>query len=535
MDWALLHEAECGDVLPVFLYERCEAWQAEARAFAESNPNAVFTLDEVNTAFALRAAIGFIRHNNPSSQQFLQFLLGIPSVVAQAHTVVRDEENAILRAAIRHENQRAIQLLMTIPQVYALAQAHNFYADDVTGNVDLRAIVRDRESSLRALSPSEQRRLSRLKEHYAHTAFISADQLLEALRVNLRKRYEDEPARITLNGKVLNLPLAWDAFQRLGLTGEARASALRAYYSHIVHTALRWILKPNPWMAVNASFAEGNPRAGSGYSSFEGYSKEIVLLWAAAADETAAPIRGHTLEGRMNHFIAELALINRAHNWDKIRPEKRLDGTEVMEYYDDLEGDKPSCYSGCLRRLFQSIIGHPLLRELGSELLDEELRDFARAHFTSRITPHNLQQLRGVGEALVDLKPLSEQQIEILRGMDLSEQEFNTFIDNLSVKYKMEWRPSHVAYLKERIALKEGASYHVTRLWSLVDFAQLLESQKRSVTATASTSGFFAATSGAAASSVPVSDDRARRDRPEEDFEEQESDLSQTYKRRRQS
>ncbi|KTD52949.1 hypothetical protein [Legionella quateirensis] len=542
MDWALLHQAECGDVLPVFLYERCETWQAEARAFAESNPNAVFTLDEANTAFALRAAIGFTRHNNPSAQQFLRFLLGIPSVVAQAHAAVRDEENALLRAAIRHENHRAIQLLMTIPQVYALAQAHNFYADDISGNVDLRAIAQDRESSLRALTPLEKRRLSRLQKHYAEKIFggedkmdsIRVNQLLEALRNYLRKCYEAKPARIIINGKELILPLAWDAFQRLNLTGEVRACALRAYYTHTVHTALRWILKPNPWMAVNASFAENDPRKGLGYSSFEGYSKEIVLLWAAAADTTAAPTEGHTLEGRIVHFITELALINRAHNWDKKRLAKRLDGTEFMEHYDDLEGDNPSCFSGDLRRLFQSITGHPLVRALGTELLDAELRDFARAHFSSRITPQNLQQLRGIAEALVDLKELSEQRMETLRGLDISEQDFNTFIEKLSEKYEMEWKPCHLAYLKERIALKEGASYHVTRLWSLVDFAQLLESQKPSVTATTSTSGFFAASSGAA-SSVPVSDDRAKRDRPEENSEEQNSELSQTQKRSRHS
>ncbi|MBL7481470.1 hypothetical protein [Legionella bononiensis] len=544
MDWALLHQAECGDVLPVFLYECCEVWQAEARALTESNPNEVFMLDEANTAFALRVAIGLTRHNWPASQHFLQFLLRIPSVAAQAHAVVRDEENALLRAAIRHENQRAIQLLMEIPQVYELAQAHNFYADDISGNVDLRAIAQDRESSLRALTPLEKRRLSRLQKHYVQKIFggedkidpIRVNQLLEELRDYLRKCYEAKPARITLNGKDLILPLSWDAFQRLDLTGEARASALRAYYTHTVHTALRWILKPNPWMAVNASFAENNPRAGLGYSSFEGYSKEIVLLWAAATDATAAPTEGHTLHGRMFHFITELALINRAHNWDKKRPAKRLDGTEFMEQYDDLEGDKPSCFSGGLRRIFQSITAHPLMRALGTELLDAELRDFARAHFSSRITPQNLQQLRGIAEALVDLKELSDQQIETVRRLDISEQEFNTFIEKLSEKYKMEWKPCHEAYLKERIAPRKGASYHVTRLWSLVDFAQLLESQKLSVTTTASTSGFFAATSGAAASSsVPVSDDRAKRDRPEEDSEEQESELSQTQKRSRHS
>ncbi|STX61209.1 ankyrin repeat domain-containing protein [Legionella moravica] len=533
MDWALLHQAECGDVLSVFLYERCESWHAEAVAFAKSNPDSVFTLDEANTAFALRAAIALTRHNSPASQQLLRFLLRIPSVRAQAHTMLLNEENALLRTAIRHQNQGAIQLLMAIPQVHDLAQAHNYYADDVTGDVDIRAIALDRESSLRALSPLEQLRFSRLKEHYAHTAFLSTDHLLEELRDYLRTRYEAKPARITLHGKDLVLPLTWDAFQQLGLSGEARASALRAYYAHDVHTALRWILKPNPWMAANASFAEGEPEAGLGYAPFEGYSKEIVLLWAAATDEKAEPTQGHTLKGRINHFIAELALINRAHNWDKIRPAKRRDGREVKEYYDDQKGDNPSCYSGCLRRLFQSIIGHPLLRALGTELLDEELREFARGYFASRITPDNLKQLGEIKQVLVDMHALNEQQRELLRGLDISEQEFNAFIEKLSEKYKMEWKPVHVAYLKERIALKESAAYHVTRLWSLVDFPRLLESQKISATATASTSGFFAATSGTASSSVPVSDDRAKRDRPDEDYEEQDSDQDQALKRSR--
>ncbi|WP_193786736.1 hypothetical protein, partial [Legionella moravica] len=81
------------------------------------------------------------------------------------------------------------------------------------------------------------------------------------------------------------------------------------------------------------------------------------------------------------------------------------------------------------------------LRALGTELLDEELREFARGYFASRITPDNLKQLGEIKQVLVDMHALNEQQRELLRGLDISEQEFNAFIEKLSEKYKMEWKP----------------------------------------------------------------------------------------------
>ena len=102
------------------------------------------------------------------------------------------------------------------------------------------------------------------------------------------------------------------------------------------------------------------------------------------------------LRAVLRNLLQELALIGRAHNWDKTRPVED-DGNPILEAagnprteeYDDLEGDRPSCYSGVKRRLFQSVHGHPLLRIFTKEIIAKELYDFVRQHLQNAISKNN--------------------------------------------------------------------------------------------------------------------------------------------------
>ena len=99
------------------------------------------------------------------------------------------------------------------------------------------------------------------------------------------------------------------------------------------------------------------------------------------------PTDGFSFESRLSLFVEELALIGRAHNWDETRivtdaagqPILDEDDNPMREEYDDLEGDRPSCFSGVKRRLFQSVHGHPLFRILTQETIAKELQRLCAA------------------------------------------------------------------------------------------------------------------------------------------------------------
>ncbi|MCW0218732.1 MAG: hypothetical protein OJI67_10470, partial [Prosthecobacter sp.] len=337
----------------------------------------------------------------------LRFLLTIPAIATRADL----NGNELLRLALSTANRGAAEILLTQARVREHAVAHHYYVNDINSALDLQQIANDRESSMRTLTVAEQRRLSRVIAHYQpELERLGTTNIMELLREHLREHYENNPAVITVEGQAYTLPLNWSDFAGMPLSPEARQLANQAYYQHPTHTALRWLMRPNPWMAANAPYVQGQPAQGEGYSTFENYSGLISMLWLATSDEEAPGIDGHTCASRIEHFIRELALIGRAHNWDQTREVLLSDGTLSREEYDDLQGDRPSCYSGVNRRLFQAVIGHTLMRPFGYDLLDLELKEFARAHFLRRINRQNLILLHEVRAALAAWEPLTPAQ-----------------------------------------------------------------------------------------------------------------------------
>ena len=98
-------------------------------------------------------------------------------------------------------------------------------------------------------------------------------------------------------------------------------------------------------MNPNAAYVITNEDKTQSWSSFEEYQLLISMLYLAAKDDVTPATEGYTVETRLSHFIQELALIGRAHNWNDTR--KRC-GKE--EEYDNLEADRLSCTSGVKRR-----------------------------------------------------------------------------------------------------------------------------------------------------------------------------------------
>ncbi|WP_133131219.1 ankyrin repeat domain-containing protein [Legionella yabuuchiae] len=444
-----MHDREYGEayVYP-FLSDKISSLRERKDQYEDDNPNGVFDLEEVNEAevcfYMIRNLIR--RSQDPSATNQLSlfndihFLLSLPAVRGLAHQSVNEgEENELVRFAFGIGNQTAVSLLMQLPEVRRLAARNNYYHREAQGDIDLRAIAQDRESSMVALSLPERKLINKVTSYYQESihAMGGLDEGLEFVKAALKERYEAHPAvmihqNTSGRARQINLPLEWGDLQalkkgrhgQLGLTNRQYQAALEAYYQHDVHTAYRYLSKPNHWMAPNASYVyvyerDGRPTTDR-YSTFEEYKALIVPFYLAAIDEASEPVDGYSLEGRIEAFIKQLALIGRAHNWDKSRkivvegPRPKGDVSQeplylkneaaqyVTEEYDDLEGDKPSCYSGVNRRLFQSVLGHPLFKPLNATLVLQTLNEKIRAYYQEAITRDNAPQLKKAYEALIE-------------------------------------------------------------------------------------------------------------------------------------
>jgi hypothetical protein len=223
-------------------------------------------------------------------------------------------------------------------------------------------------------------------------------------------------------------------------------------------------------MHQQAAYVNVNPATHEMWSTFEEYQPVICLYYLAAIDDKSPPIDGYTLETRLEGFIDELALIARAHNWDRTRvktnEEGELvldeDGTPIEEEYDDLEGDRPSCFSGVKRRLFQSVKGHLLLIMLTGEIIREELRVFVRQHFKDTVNKGNCSGLKKAWDACAGEGPTDED-LAKLRELNISPEKQTAFITSLGEKYGHQFtaEPAFLLQIKAAFTLKGEQDAHV--------------------------------------------------------------------------
>ncbi len=476
---AEMHQHEYGEyyVNPL-IQNALTALRAMKTALELESPNAVFNInDETQATRCFYMIRNLIRRNQPALIDDIRFLLAIPAVKALAHTpVINNEPNELLRLALTTGHQEAAAVLLAIPAVHALAAQHQFYRQEAGGRFDLSALARDRESSMRALSTSEQQRLTAAISRYEPMIKAAGvDNIMSDLRQTLSARYAEEPARIPGGqGVLIALPQDWQTFQALNLTAQQRGEALKAYCQHKDHTAWRYLLKPNPWMAMNASYVNANPgNVLEKWSTFEEYKPLISMLYLAAIDEGVPPTNGYTLETRLSHLIDELAHIGRAHNWDKTR----VNACGASEEYDDLKGDKPSCFSGVKRRLFQAIQGHPLFEMLTLDDVKQELRDFMREHFTQHIAEDNLAELT---DACVRLYEGAECDV-CFAPLNVSETDQHAFLQYMEARYALQFTidDRFEQHIKTSFTLTKDFPSHVARFAVATSFDDLLSRKRK--------------------------------------------------------
>lgn len=380
-----------------------------------------------------------IRRNDRTLDDEIKFLLNLPSVKALAHTAVTpDQPNELVRLALTTGNQDAASILLNIPEVRSLTEENNYYRAEVRGQLDLSQLCKDRESSMTALTNGEQKRLDDAIKRYGPTLkSIGTSNLMNDLRAQLVERYTENPASIVdREGNRIILPMDFAEFKHLKLDENDYQLALKAYYQNKDHSAWRYLSKPNPWMHPEAGYVYQDKTTSAKWSTFEDYQSLIALFWLAAKDKEIAPTEGHTFESRLNHYVEELALIGRSHNWDKTR----VNSKEKVEEYDDLEGDRPSCYSGVKRRIFQSVPGHPLISILTEDMVLEEVRNFAREHFQSCIRDDNKAALKAAFEDyVVNINNISESNKKLLTALNIPVAKQIEFERYLTTKYGAQY------------------------------------------------------------------------------------------------
>ena len=410
-------------------------------------------------------ARNLIRRNQPDFLEDIRFLLTIPSVNAIAHTHSTCEPNHLLRLAMTIENQEAIDFLLTIPAIAQLAQQHDYYRAERRNGLDADVMVHDRESSLRALGSGERERLARATAHYVpKMRELGIPAIISQLKQLLASRYHSNPAILVRDDhRTITLPIDWHQFQALALTAGEQQRVLVAYYQNKNHTALRFLSKPNPWIHPQAPFVMTSERGQ--WASFEAYQDLICLFFLAACDERYAPG-----DSAIEHFVDELAHINRAHNWDNTR--QNGDNTEE---YDDLIGDKPSCFSGMKRRLFQSVPGHPLLMTLTRDMINLELGDFIRGHCQAMLNGTQGEVFRKAWQGYV-AEP-NPDDLATLKALDVSAEQHQAFLDALTLKYREQFsdEPQFVNQVNRSLALPPENEAQVINCSGLARIATLFE------------------------------------------------------------
>lgn len=478
--------------------------------FQEQQPTEVFTVSEPQARRHAQMIMNLIcrgvARDYADAEDVLddlRFLLSIPGVRALCHLPLSEsgQENELLRLAMRIGNEEVAGILLGIPEVRQRAEQHEYYRQEAAGAVDLAALARDRESSMVALSVSERKTVETVSAHYRESIarMGGTEALFLELKNYLKAHYTEHPATIALPTsdegllEEIALPFEWGELQALreALTPEQYALALEAYHRHDVHTAYRYLSKPNYWMAEGAAYvcvyydAQNQPTS-LRYSTFEEYQHLIALFYLAASDATMPALEGHTVASRVECFVKQLALIGRAHNWDGSR-EVSVNGRRRDEEYDNTnEGDRPSCYSGVNRRLFQSVLGHGLFMTVTYELMKQALHEQVADYFNQVLNQDNATAIKEAYEGLVGMDDDMGVHQEVLSRLDILEarksQMIEAVAEQLTDAFQSKFtadRPAFIFFMREFLNRPREYSCDFVRFVTPLSLDRVLEANCR--------------------------------------------------------
>jgi len=303
---------------------------------------------------------------------------------------------------------------------------NNYIDNEVPVENDLRVLAQDAESSMHALSEEENACFQDALNHYEPSIKAAGiANIMDDLKDMLRSRYQENPAIFRFPTFTYPLPLEWNEFQDLEFSqhDHNKDEAIKAYAQNKDHTALRFLSAPNHLMHPLAEFINRKEMR----ALFVEYQLQICLFYLAAIDTESIPTNGYTIATRLDGFIEELALMGRAHNWNP-NPDNR------EEEKDDLKRDRPSCYSGIRRRLYESVRGHALLNILTIDIINAELRDFVRKHVKDTVNESNRSLIKTAWDNII-LGDLENVDWVALQKLNMPCQKKDQLITSLESKY----------------------------------------------------------------------------------------------------
>ena len=173
-----------------YIMKQLTALHTQKNMLEEAQPNAVFDVDLATAKRCFYILRNLIRRNDAAVLDDICFLLSIPAVKNLAHTEVSPgQSNELLRLALNISNAPAALILLNLPEVRAMAERNNYYHDEMRGGLDLRALAQNRESSMTALSPGEQRCLEAALTHY--NPILQQQDMVPSLITVLKERLKE--------------------------------------------------------------------------------------------------------------------------------------------------------------------------------------------------------------------------------------------------------------------------------------------------------------------------------------------------------
>lgn len=415
----------------------------------------------------------FIRSNNRAHDNDIAFLLNIPAIKFMAQQTIDDNgANELYALAISVGNHHAVNQLLHIHEINQLVSQNTTRMTQTLDMPRLTNLTDNPESSMVSLSASESDMLRVIKNHYSPTIQrVNTANVLNQLRDYLVDQYRHNPAIVQTDNQTVTLPLEYNNFQALNFTGRTLKKANEAYYQHPYHTAWRYLSKPNRWIHPQASYVEVDPNNyQQRWAMFVTHQDLIAQLFLAAKDVNPAmkpTDKTITVADRVALFVNELAQIARAHNWDK---SKLIDNRS--QEYDDLEADRPSCSVGVKRRLFQSLLYHPLTTVISRDIVNQALTEELYRHFDNLISDHNAPQIKEILDDCVI--NFNYDRIAVLKQYDLNNDQQATLTGNLQDRFGTvfnEFRP----YILNRLKLATEQSAHLIEFYTIVGIESLLE------------------------------------------------------------
>lgn len=332
--------------------------------------------------------------------------------------ILRENKDNILYALIqqaRTNKQNAIVLIL-----FKIDNNLTIYQNDFIGNKPNISFADDSQNAHTALSAFEEQSIQNAKKKYIPN--LPQDLLnkfyketVDSLINYLASAYNKEPAFfINNNQEKITLPLQWIDFHNLCISLDLSdiTSAYSSYYKHTIHTAWRYLQIPNYWIANDAQNVQ--VKLQGKYSYFNYYINIIAILWLGVSDSNEPVIDNIDTKSRIAIFIQGIAEINRSNNNDYS------------------EGDRPVCYGGTMRALYNCVINHSIIKANIKTIINTHVQEFVYDYYSTLLSNYSRQELDNLKNDINDY---------ILNNIDISNipnipiDNIKKFLNRLESKY----------------------------------------------------------------------------------------------------